>query len=392
MNRRIVITAIFIGVLCAGLIAWNFARGLFGGGGHGGMQRPPAAVEVMTVQAAPWLPGVDAVGTARAARGTDVAVQIAGVVKEIKFKPNDHVKAGQLLVQIDDAVERAELVSAQANVRLYTAQLARAGKLKSKGFVSQSTYDDTRAQLEVARGTQARAQALIDQKGIKAPFDGVVGIARVDAGQYLTVGTVVATLQDLDRMKVDFTVPEQAAALLAMDQPVRFRDDKDEMAYSGRIIGVDPKIDPASRLVAVQAEVTNAEGRVRPGAFLRVRVDMPAEANVIALPQTAVVPSLYGDYVFVISKDPPKRADGDGDNSGHAAADRPPAPGLFAQQRFVKTGRRDGERVEIATGLEAGERIVTSGQNKLQDGAPIALAETPNAKAAAAPETPKPTP
>src|SRR5690349_13091432 len=163
MNKRIIIAAIAIGVLCAGLIVYNYAGALLGGGHHG-MQRPPTAVEVMSVQAAPWRPGVDAVGTARAARGTDIAVQIAGIVKEIKFKPNDHVKAGELLVQIDDAVERAELLSAQANVRLYSAQLARAGKLKEKGFVSQSSFDDTRAQLDVASGAQARAQALIDQK------------------------------------------------------------------------------------------------------------------------------------------------------------------------------------------------------------------------------------
>src|SRR3954471_22673706 len=115
MNRGIVITGALIGVLCAGLIVFNFAKGMFGGGrGSAGMQRPPTTVEAMTVQGTPWLPGVDAVGTARAARGTDIAVQIAGIVKEIKFKANDHVKAGQLMVQIDDAVERAELLSAQA--------------------------------------------------------------------------------------------------------------------------------------------------------------------------------------------------------------------------------------------------------------------------------------
>jgi membrane fusion protein (multidrug efflux system) len=356
-----------------------------------GMQRPPTAVEVMTVQASPWLPGVDAVGTARAARGTDIAVQIAGVVKEIKFKANDRVKAGQLLVQIDDAVERAELGSAQANVRLYTAQLARSDKLKAKGFVSQANYDDTRAQLEVARATQARAQALINQKGIRAPFDGVVGIARVDAGQYLTVGSVLVTLQDLDRMKVDFTVPEQVAASLTMDQPVRFSDDRGDAKFNGHLIGIDPKIDPGSRLVAVQAEVTNAEGRVRPGSFLRVRVDMPAEGNIIALPQTAIVPSLYGDYVFVVAPPQPKPA-GEGGKDAAVAADAPPPPALAAQQRFVTTGRRDGERVEIVRGLKAGERIVTSGQNRLQDGAAVSLAETPNAKAASgaqpAPTTP----
>jgi membrane fusion protein (multidrug efflux system) len=347
------------------------------------MQRPPTAVEAMIVQAAPWLPGVEAVGTARAAHGTDVAVQIAGVVKEIKFKPNDHVKAGQLLVQIDDAIERAELLSAQANVRLYTAQLARSGKLKEKGFVSQATYDDTRAQLEVARGTQARAQALIDQKGIKAPFDGVVGIARVDAGQYLVVGSVVVTLQDLDRMKVDFTVPEQVAVSLSSDQPVRFGITKGEAEFNGRIIGIDPKIDAGSRLVAVQAEVTDAKGRVRPGSFMRVRVDMPAEGNIVALPQTAIIPSLYGDYVFVVAPRPPAKPGSDDDKGAAMAAGAPPA--LVAQQRFVTTGRRDGERVEIVKGLKAGERIVTSGQNRLQDGAAVSLADVPDAKAAAVP-------
>lgn len=382
MNRNIVITAIGIGVLCAGLVGYNFVRALFSG--HGGMQRPPTAIEALTVRATPWQPSVDAVGTARAMRGTDLAVQIAGVVKEIKFQANDHVKPGQLLVQIDDAVERAELLALQANVRLYTAQLARSNKLKAQGFVSQATYDDVRAQLEVARSNQAHQQALIDQKAIKAPFAGVIGIARVDAGQYLTIGSVVATLQDLDRMKVDFTVPEQAAAALSMGQPVRFGNGKTDLPYSGRIVGIDPKIDPASRLVAVQAEVTNAEGRVRPGSFLRVRVDMPSEDNVVALPQTAVVPSLYGDYVFVIAQEEPK-----GD-SATAKSDVVVAngstPALVAHQRFVTVGRRDGDRVEIIDGLKAGERIVASGQNRIQDGANVVLGDSPNAKAASVPE------
>jgi membrane fusion protein (multidrug efflux system) len=343
------------------------------------MERPPAAVEAITVQTSPWWPGIDALGTARAARGTDIAVQIAGIVKDIKFKPNDRVRAGQLLVQIDDAVERAELASAQASVRLHSAQLSRSEKLKAKGFVSQATFDDIRAQLEVARASQARAQALIDQKAIKAPFNGVVGIARIDTGQYLTIGSVVATLQDLDRMKVDFTVPEQVAASLTLAQPVRFGDDKGETKYRGRVIGIDPKIDPGSRLVAVQAEVTDAHGRVRPGSFLRVRVEMPAEADVIALPQTAVVPSLYGDYVFVVGASNVRPSAGEKMDTSQRAS------GLVALQRFVTTGRRDGERVEIVKGLKAGERVVTTGQNRLQDGAPVALGEPVSAEAATAP-------
>ena len=383
MNRRIVITAILIGVLCAGLIGFNFVRGLFSGN-SGGMQRAPTAVETLTVRATPWQPSVDAVGTARAARGTDVAVQIAGVVKSINFKANDRVKPRQLLVQIDDAVERAELLSSQASVRLYTAQLARSNKLKAQGFVSQASYDDVRAQLDVAKSNEARQQALIDQKAINAPFAGVVGIARVDAGQYLIVGSVVATLQDLDHMKVDFTVPEQAAASLSMGQPVSFGNGKTDLPFNGRIVGIDPKIDPASRLVAVQAEIANAEGRLRPGSFLRIRVAMPTENEVLALPQTAVIPSLYGDYVFVVGAPEPTSADLPADKSGAAGANNAP-PGLVARQRFVTIGRRDGDRVEIVHGLKAGERIVSSGQNRLQDGATVALAEAPNAKAASTP-------
>ena len=384
MNKRVVFVAITIGVLCAGLIAFNFlAAFLFAG--HGFTQPPPTPVETVAVKAGAWAPGIDAVGTARAAQGADIAVEAAGTVKEIRFKPNEHAKAGALLVQIDDAVDRADLTAADANTRLYSAQLARSQALLGKGFVSQAALDTAQAQLGVAKSARQRAKAVIDLKSIEAPFDGTLGIARVDVGQYVTVGTVVVTLQDLDHIKVDFTIPEQAVLAVKAGQPVRFGAEKAKLEFTGRILGIDPKADPSSRLVAVQALVDNPGGQIRPGQFLSVRVDLPAEQNVIALPQTAVMPSLYGDYVFVVGPaEPPQSPD-----AAKGAAVAAPKGGptqLAAKQVFIATGRRDGHRVEIVKGLKEGDVVVTSGQNRLQNGAPVSLAEAfkPNASKPAA--------
>lgn len=383
MNRRVVIVGVAIGALCALLIAYNFLGAMLFSGGAGFMQPPPTPVEAVTVEPGRWEPGLDAVGTARAAQGADLAAEVAGRIKSIRFKPNTRAKAGELLVQIDDAVERADLTAANANTRLYSAQLKRSQALIAKGFISRASLDAVQAQLGVAQSARERAMAIIDQKSIEAPFAGTLGIARVDVGQFVTVGTVVVTLQDLDRMKVDFTIPEQSATALKADQPVRFGIEKTALTFSGRVLGIDPKADPDSRLVAVQAQIDNANGRIRPGQFIAVRVDLPAEQNVISLPQTAVMQSLYGDYIFAVGPpDPPAQTA----DASHAAPAPQPAPGaapqLVAKQVFVTTGRRDGRRIEIVKGLKKGDRVVASGQNRLQNGAAVQIAEP--AKPAAA--------
>ncbi|MEQ1754033.1 MAG: efflux RND transporter periplasmic adaptor subunit [Micropepsaceae bacterium] len=382
MNVRVVIVAAAIGLLCAGLVAFHFAGSLFAGGP--GFSGPPATpVETITAKPGTWLPGIDAVGTARAVQGADIATQVTGTIRSVRFKANDCVKAGDLLVQIDDSVERADMASADANVRLYDAQIARASALRAKGFVSQASLDTTQAQLGIARSARARAKALIDYKAIRAPFAGTVGIARVDAGQYVNDGTILVTLQDLDHIKVDFTVPEQIAGQLKEDQPVRFGDDRTKLQFRGRLVGIDPKADPASRLVAVQALVDNANGTMRPGQFVAVRVELPGEANVLALPQTAVMTSLYGDFVFVVGP-PETRPPSEGDAKSQPPA-APPAA-LVAKQVFVTTGRRDGQRVEIVKGLKAGDAVVAAGQNRLQNNAPVTIAEPFSASAPATAE------
>jgi membrane fusion protein (multidrug efflux system) len=385
MNRRVIIAAVAIGVLCAGLIAFNFL-GMFFGGGHGFMLPPPTAVETVTVKAGPWSPGIEAVGTARAAQGADIATQVSGTIKSIKFKANTRAKTGELLIQIDDSVERADLSAAEANVRLYSAQIARAETLRKKGFVSQASLDTAQMQLGVAKSAREKARALIDYKAIEAPFGGTLGIARVDVGQYVNEGTILVTLQDLDRMKVDFTIPEQTAAALKANQPVRFGAEKSDLRFAGNIVGIDPKADPGSRLVAVQAEVDNTGGQIRPGQFVAVRVELPTEPSVISLPQTAVMTSLYGDYVFVVGPaEPPPQTAEPAKSAPPATPKGGPAP-LVAKQVFVTTGRRDGRRVEVVKGLKDGDVIVSAGQNRLQNNAPVQFAE-PLAATTATPGT-----
>jgi membrane fusion protein (multidrug efflux system) len=216
-----------------------------------------------------------------------------------------------------------------------------------------------------------------------------LGIARVDVGQYVNEGTILVTLQDLDRMKVDFTIPEQAALALKTGQAARFGVDKASLTFSGKVVGIDPKAEPSSRLIAVQAEVENTKGQIRPGQFLAVRVDLPSEPGVIALPQTAVMTSLYGDFVFVIAppEPTPQPAAPAAKGSTAIAAPQGAAPALVAKQVFVTTGRRDGRRIEILKGLKVGDKVVASGQNRLQNGSPVTIAEAARQQPASAEKT-----
>jgi membrane fusion protein (multidrug efflux system) len=365
MSRRILVVIIGVAVVCATLVAWNYLKPLtmmfFGAG----FQRPPVTIAVVEAKPGSWTPGIEAVGTAEAVRGVDIAVEVAGVVKSINFKSNDLATQGQLLVQIDDAVERADMIAAQANIKLHEAEVERAQALRQRGATSIAAYEDAQAQLDVAKSTLARLEAVTNQKSIEAPFDGVLGIARIDMGEYVAVGKIVVTLQDLSKMRVDFTVPEQSAGLLKMAQATRFGLNANDLGFSGRIVGIDPKVDPQTRLVAVEAELDNPDDKIVPGQFLRIRVELPEEQNVIALPLTAVVPSLYGDFVYLVAP---------GDLP--AGADESKRP-TVVRQTFVKSGRRSAGRVEIVEGLKPGDVVMSVGQNKVQNGARVAIDAAP---------------
>jgi membrane fusion protein, multidrug efflux system len=386
MIKRFLIALVLVVLVCGGLVGFNLFRSKAIADFFANQQMPAATVSAITVHPVSWSPQIEAIGTVDALRGVDVAVQTAGVVDRVGFKANDIVTEGQLLVQINDAVERADLQSAQATLEQSRAQLERAKRLRQTGVSSEATLEEAQTSFAAAESALARIQATIDLKAVEAPFSGMIGIPRIDLGQYVQPGAVIATLQQLDRMRVDFTVPEQRMAELKLDQPASFGLVEGEFPYKGRIVGIDPKIDPQTRLIAVRAELENPDTSLRPGQFVRVRVELPAVANVIALPQTSVVTSLYGDYVYLVEEaDPPAPAENAAAGSGEdaapadgagAAAAAPQGKQLVAKQVFVEIGRRQGDLIQITKGVEPGQIVVTSGQNKLANNMPVVINNT----------------
>jgi len=362
MKRRLVVALVFILAvgLCGGLIWFNFFRDKMITQFFANMQQPPQVVSAAKVEAKTWTPSIGAIGTAKAANGVELAVEVGGVVKEIAFKPNDRVTAGKVLVQLDDAVDRADLANVQAQVKLAEATFARSRTLAARGIAAEATFEQNEASLATARAQEAKTKAVIDQKALKAPFSGVAGIPRIDVGQYVQPGTVVASFQDLSSMKVDFTVPEQRAAEIKLGQEVRVGTTEGNLPFKGRVVGKDPRVDPATRLVSVQAVVDdNKDGAILPGQFLHVEVILPEQPNVMTVPQTAVIASLYGDYVYTIDQE---------ERAGQQVQ--------VVKQVFVKTGRRRGGALEIVSGINPGQQVVASGQNKLQAGATVKVDNT----------------
>ncbi|MBA1155596.1 efflux RND transporter periplasmic adaptor subunit [Microvirga mediterraneensis] len=362
MKRRIVVALVFILAigLCAGLIWFNFFRDKMITQFFATMQQPPQVISAAKVEAKTWTPSISAIGTAKAANGVELAFETAGIVSEIKFKANQNVRQGEVLVQLDDSVERADIQDVQANVKTAESSFERAKTLSSRGYGTEANLDQASALLAAARSRLARLQATIEQKALKAPFSGVIGIPRVDVGQYLQPGTVIASFQDLSSMKVDFTVPEQRAGEVKLGQEIHLGTTEGNLPFKGRVTGKDPRVDPKTRLVAVQALVEdNKDGAILPGQFLHVEVILPEQPNVMTVPQTAVIASLYGDYVYTIDEE---------QKDGKAV--------LVAKQVFVKTGRRRGGALEIVSGVNAGQQVVASGQNKLQSGATVKIDNT----------------
>lgn len=343
------------------------------------MKQPAQTVSTVTVKPTKWDPYIEALGTVNASEGVNLTVQVAGVVKNINFKANQKVKEGGVLVQLDDNIEQADLASAQADAALKDINFQRAQTLRTQGVGAVQAVDTTRAEAESAQATVAKLQATLDQKRLVAPFSGTMGIPRIDVGQYLSPGDVVATLQNLDTMRVDFTVPEQSLAKLKIGQAVSVNLSEDNAMFNGKITGIDPKIDPSTRLVSVRAEVVNPDRKLTPGQFVQVRVKLPEENNIIALPQTSVITSLYGDYVYAVRQETPKPKEGQPEAKpapDAKPADNKPVPTLA--QVFVKLGRQSEGRVEVTSGLKDGDVIVDAGQNRLNAGMHVVVDNTVN--------------
>lgn len=385
MIKRFIIAFILLVLVVGGIVGFNLFRDKMIQQYFATMKPPAATVSTVVVKPSKWTPGIEAIGTVSAVRGVDLTVETTGVVKDILFTSNQKVEEGAVLVQLDDAVERADLAAAKTQVELGKQALDRAQALQRRGVGTDANLDSARATYQSATSQVAKLQAVLDQKRLTAPFKGTAGIPKIDLGQYLAPGTAVLTLQDLDTMRVDFTVPEQQLPLLKLDQTVHLGTGDGTLPFTGSIRGINPKIDPSSRLVTARAEVANPEGKLTPGQFVQIRVELPEEDNVMALPQTALTTSLYGDYVFVVRPAPPEKdkaapaaetpAAKPADNAAKPA-DQAQKPELVLSQVFVKPGRRNAGMIEILDGLKDGDEVVTAGQNRLFNGMSIKVDNT----------------
>ncbi|RIK84939.1 MAG: efflux transporter periplasmic adaptor subunit [Hyphomicrobiales bacterium] len=358
MIKRFFIAIVLLALLAGGLVGFNLFRDKAIEDFFANMPAQTVTVSTVTVEPRSWTPVIDAIGTVGASRGVDLTVETTGIVKELRFSANDRVEENEVLLQMDDAVQQADLVATRAQAALDRQALERALELRDRGVGSAVSLQAAEAAAAASAAQVQKLEAVLQQKQLRAPFAGTLGIPRVDEGQYLSPGVAVVTLQNLDTMRADFTVPEQRLGQLRIGQKVRLTVDGDDTVFAGEITGIDPKVDPSSRLVSVRAAIDNPEGRLTPGQFVRINVELPQEDDVIALPQTALVTSLYGDYVYAAR---PKEGDGEA---------------LEARQVFVGVGRRSGANVEIVSGLAAGDVVVTAGQNRLSNGTPVAIDNT----------------
>lgn len=379
MVKRLLIAIVLIALIAGGLIGFNIFRDQAISEFFANRPRPALTVSTAKVDEIVWTPQIQAIGTVGAARGVDLTVETAGVVQEVNFKANDRVEEGQLLVALNYNVQQADLKAARAQAERDRQALTRAEELLKRGVGSETAAESARAAATASDAQVAKLEAVLAQKQLRAPFSGTIGIPHVETGQYVVPGDIIATLQNLDTLRADFSVPEQNLPVLEMGLPVRYGLAEDALDFSGKVTGIEPRVDPQTRLVAIRAEISDASGRLSPGQFVQVRVELPAEDDVLVVPQTAIITSLYGDYVFRVepAEDEAKGSEQAGAEDGgeaDATADGQDAgPALVARQVFVKIGRRAGGMVEIVEGLSAGDDVITAGQNRLGNNAPVTV-------------------
>ena len=346
------------------------------------MPQPAVAVSSANARMQAWSDDAEAVGTFVAVNGADVTTESGGVVRSIEFDAGQPVRAGAVLVRLNSANEEATLRSLEAAAKLAKVQATRWQQLGKDKLVS---LDDVQSRVTAAATAQAQVdaqRALIEQKTIRAPFSGVLGIRKVNLGQFVSPGDAIVSLQQLDPIYLDFSLPEQRMGELVEGTMIRASvDSMPGVVVDGRVTAVEPLVDPNTRNFKAQATVQNPDGKLRPGSFAHVGFSLGGEKQVVVIPQTAVSFNPYGNAVFVITK--VKRKEGETDMQGK------PLTGdkLIVTQRFIKTGATRGDLIAVTEGLKPGEQVVTSGLLKLRNDAEVTINNKVQPSADAQPDT-----
>lgn len=328
--------------------------------------KPPVSVAAAWAEQRQWQERLPAVGSLTALQGVDLSLEVAGTVKSLHFESGQKVKAGQLLLQLDHDQETALLGTAQADLGLAKVDFGRGSQLVGDSAISRGEFDRLTAQYRRNQAVVEQLKASLAKKSISAPFSGTIGIRQVDVGDYLPSGTVIATLQDLSSLYVDFNVPEQALPQLTLGQQVLVQVAAyPGQTFPGSISAINPKVDESTRNLLARATLANPDGKLLPGMFASLLVLLPNPQPQVVVPESAITYTLYGNSVYVVTQKKGK--------DGQVEKNADGQPQLIAEQRTVKTGERRDGLVVVSEGLKAGEQVVSAGQLKLTPGAAIRI-------------------
>lgn len=381
----IMIGAVLVVVAVAGgLWGYNLSKKIAGFKAAG---QPKQAVTTMRIDEQLWRERVQAVGSLHAVRGADLSAEVAGVVDAIHFESGTDVKAGSVLLEMRAGEDRAKLESLKASAALAASVQKRNRQQFEAKIISQAQLDSDEATLKGAQAQVAEQQALVDKKIIRAPFNGQVGIRAVDEGQFVTAGAKIVTLQALDPIHIDFSLPQQQLAHIKTGQVVNLvADIYPDKTFAGKITAIEPAVNVETRNVQVRATLKNPERKLLPGMFARVDIEVGEPQTRLTLPQTAIAYNPYGETVFVVStaaelakemqqnsqhSNEEKNSEKKADEKKPEAQTQEAGNQLVVKQVFVTTGARRGDQVAILKGLKAGDQVVTTGQLKLRNGAPV---------------------
>ncbi|MGC2458792.1 MAG: efflux RND transporter periplasmic adaptor subunit [Gallionellaceae bacterium] len=356
-TKRMIIMLIIAGVIMGGVVAFQGFKNKMIAQGIRAQANPPQTVSTTVAQESSWQPTVEALGSFSASEQASLSAEVSGLVTAIHFDSGQKIRAGQPLVELNPAPLQAQLGQLEAQAALAEVNLKRDEAQLKIQAISQAMVDTDAAMLKSAQAQVREQKALIAQKTIAASFSGQLGIRQVNLGQYLAPGASVVTLQKLDPMEVDFTVPQSQIDLIRVGMKAAI----DSSAAPGKtfnatVTAIEPQLDTTTRNLKVRARVPNPKGELLPGVFATVRITEGKPRQYVTLPNAAVAYNPYGATVFIV-KDDGKEADG--------------KPKLVAEQRFITTGPTRGDQVAVLNGVKAGETVVTAGQLKLRNGSHI---------------------
>jgi membrane fusion protein (multidrug efflux system) len=360
LRRRMTIMLISVFILLGLLVGFNTLKTALITYFISSMGLPPATVSTMVVEEDEWQPTLSSVGNIRAFRGVDLSAETGGAVLNVLVKSGMDVKKGDLLIQLNDASDIAQLNSFKAMADLAKVINERDKQQLAIQAISKNVFDTSAADAKSKAAQVEQQAALVAKKSIKAPFSGRVGIIAINPGQYVNAGDKMLTLQTLDPIFVDFTLPQSTAGMIQVSQEIEMKTDAfKDAGFKGKITAVSPKVELNTRNMQIEAIVSNPDKKVLPGMFANVTINLGDRVKYLTLPQTAITYNPYGSTVFIARKTDRK--------------DKQGKPLIEAEQVFVTTGLTRGDQVAIVKGLEAGVMVVTSGQLKLKNGTPLII-------------------